>query len=940
MTKKPAATIRLLGANRSYADGAEEDVLSALELVTDHSDGSDELYSHAVDWPTTYHFSPRRSNLLRPFEIKKHHRVLEIGAGTGAVTRYLGETGAKVTALEGESIRAQAIAARCSDLANVEIVSGSLFDFDDPSGFDLVVIIGVLEYAGPATTDHRHQLDFLRHASGLLRPDGTLVLAIENQIGLKYLLGYSEDHLDQPWAGVEGYPGSPPICTVPKVTLGSLLDAAGLTTQRWYYPYPDYKLPRTILSEGAFDLPTSKELVDQLVGRPIQDLANPPSRFCDDRACHRVFLEAGLGPEVANSFLVAAARQDSALDGITDDTAIAWHFSSDRLKRWRRSQTVRRADGDLRLTASSTHPETTAAATTWLDHDPTKDDEFVLGQTLEQQALESSRNLDPDGLAKVIQRWHAILEEHETTAPDARDEDIPFAPRPGRAELPPEYLDASLSNFVDSGDAVVFIDREWRLDSPVDATLTRIRSLWYLALDLVVSGVSHPFGAHTSVNDLTIRLGELADLHFDQELIQSFITDEARIQEVVTGKPAERLETDLSDLGSTTRTEKEATNNLPVAQVRRDLIQLGEMLQGMESQAEGSRRYQASLEEQISSCGSRMLELEEEYRQLEHRFKIHQTANQEAATWAKNLETKNREMATWAKGLDAQNQEAAAWAKELEVQNQEAVAWAKELEVQNQEAVAWAKEIEAQNQEATTWAKEIEAQNQEATTWAKNLEAQNQKAAAWVKELEAQNQQTVTWAKSLEAQNKDATTWAKNLENHNQELTARARNLEAQNKETASWAKNLENHNQELANWAKDLEAQNKDATTWAKNLEAQNQETVKWAKSLEAQNKDATTWAKKLENHNQELATWAKDLETQIQEAQTRERDLIRTAAEAEEETVKTRADRTALELRVLGLAREVEDLRTWKGKVSSRPLVRLALALHQFISPVDTDD
>ncbi len=652
MTKKATPTIRLLGANRSYADGAEEDVLSALGKVADHSDGSDELFSHAVDWPTTYHFSPRRSNLLRPFEITKHHRVLEIGAGTGAVTRYLGERGAEVTALEGESIRAQAIAARCSDLANVEVVSGSLFDFEDPSGFDLVVIIGVLEYAGPATSDRRPQLDFLRHACSLLRPDGILVLAIENQIGLKYLLGYSEDHLNQPWAGVEGYPGNPAICTVPRATLGSLLGSCGLTSQRWYYPYPDYKLPRTILSESAFDLPTAKEFVDQLVGRPILDLANPPSRFCDDRACHRVFLDAGLGPEVANSFLVAAARHDAALDGITDNTAIAWHFSSDRLKRWRRSQTVRRTDGELRLTARPTFPEVTTDGPSWLSHDPNKDVEFVVGRTLEQQALESSRNLDPDGLARVIQRWNAILADNETTSSDGRDADLPFAPRPGRAGLPSEYFDASLSNFVDNGDAVVFIDREWRLGSLVDATLTRVRTLWYFAIDLVVSGVAHPFDAHTSVDDLAIRLAESAGLDFDRGLIEDFITDEARVQELVTGRPAERIEADLRNLGSTSRTEKEATSTLPVSQIRRDLVQLGGFLHGMESQAEDSRRYQARLEQEISSSGARMKELEGEYRGLEDQFK--------------RLETQNREVTDWAKSIEAQNQELAKWARNLE----------------------------------------------------------------------------------------------------------------------------------------------------------------------------------------------------------------------------------------------------------------------------------
>ena len=721
MTKKATPAIRLLGANRSYADGAEEEVLSALGRVADHSDGSDELFSHAVDWPTTYHFSPRRSNLLRPFEITKNHRVLEIGAGTGAVTRYLGERGADVTALEGEAIRAQAIAARCSDLVNVEIVSGSLFDFEDPSGFDIVVIIGVLEYAGPATSDRRPQLDFLRHACSLLRPGGVLVLAIENQIGLKYLLGYSEDHMNQPWAGLEGYPGHPAICTVPRATLGSLLDDTGLTAQRWFYPYPDYKLPRTILSERAFDLPSSKEFVDQLVGRPVLDLANPPTRFCDDRACHRVFLDAGLGAEVANSFLVAAARHDAALDRITDNTAIAWNFSSDRLKCWRRSQTVRRTDGDLRITARPTFPEATADGPSWLSHHPKKESEFVVGRTLEQRALEASRNLDPDGLAKVIQRWNSVLAEHETTPSEGSAEDVPFAPRCGRAGLPPEYFDSSLSNFVDSGNAVVFIDREWRLGSLVDAALTRVRTLWYFAIDLVVSGVAHPYDAHASVDDLTVKLAESAGLDLDRGLIEDFITDEARVQEKVTGRPAERIEANLRRLGSISRTEKETTSSLPVSQIRRDLVQLGGLLHGLESQAEDSRRYQARLEAEISSSGARMRELEDGYRRLEKIFR----------------------------DIETHNHEAAAWAKRLEVQVQDVTIWAGNLETQNQEVTNWARNLETQNQEVTNWARNLETQNQEVTTWARNLETQNQEVTNWVKNLETQIQQTQTREQDL-----------------------------------------------------------------------------------------------------------------------------------------------------------------------------------------------
>ena len=94
-----------------------------------------------------YHFSPIRSNLLRPLRIRPGMRVLEIGCGTGAITRWLGEQHAQVVAIEGNIRRARAAAVRCEGLASVEIVAGTLDDVPPDALFDLVVVVGVLEYS-------------------------------------------------------------------------------------------------------------------------------------------------------------------------------------------------------------------------------------------------------------------------------------------------------------------------------------------------------------------------------------------------------------------------------------------------------------------------------------------------------------------------------------------------------------------------------------------------------------------------------------------------------------------------------------------------------------------------------------------------------------------------------------------------------------------------
>jgi hypothetical protein len=77
--------IRTLDGQVSYADGSEERILGIINAAADRSSGSDELTAAITDWPSRYHLSPRRANLLRPLLLGRGMRILEIGAGTGVL---------------------------------------------------------------------------------------------------------------------------------------------------------------------------------------------------------------------------------------------------------------------------------------------------------------------------------------------------------------------------------------------------------------------------------------------------------------------------------------------------------------------------------------------------------------------------------------------------------------------------------------------------------------------------------------------------------------------------------------------------------------------------------------------------------------------------------------------------------------------------------------
>jgi len=592
--------VRLIGGEVDYADGSEDPVLEILEEADDRSTASDELARHIRDWPTRYHLARQRANLLRPLNLGPGTRVLDVGAGTGALTRHVAETGAGVVALEGTLPRARAAAARCDGLANVEVVCGPVDAFDDPAGFDVVLCVGVLEYAGEA---------LLQKLRTLTRPDGVVVVAIENQLGLKYLLGYGEDHLGEPWAGVEGYRGPPSAQaaggsggprTWSRRRLGGLLAQAGFPAQRWLFPFPDYKLPSVVVDESAYAEVDAPDFVDQIVRWPCSPLASDPSRVCDDRFAHRVFLEAGLGPEVANSFLVVAGHDAGAIDRRVDPEVAAWFFGGDRLRMWLGSKTFpARAEESLipgapwTVTSAALAPGDRLLQRGWLSQHRESRQPRVLGRTVEQDALDAL-DQGPAAVAEVVQAWRNQLRALETAVDgdpaDRPPPGHPFAGPSTRRLLPDDHLDVDLGNFV----AGTYVDREWRADGGVDADLVCLRALWSFAFAVVARGVRHPWPLSITVDELAQTLARMCGTAASDEAVERWRHAESVLQAKVRGLEAEEVRKELERVGAVSQVSPGSSRYLPFTSLRHTLARTYDHL------GETCRQLEQSLQAQVA----------------------------------------------------------------------------------------------------------------------------------------------------------------------------------------------------------------------------------------------------------------------------------------------------------------------------------------------------
>lgn len=307
----------------AYSDGdaAEQYILDALDTSNDLSSQSCELDGKVRDWPSAYHLSSRRANLFRGIDLSGVDRALELGCGCGAITRYLGEIGIRVDAVDGSRRRAEAARRRCKGLAEVNVICSNFNSLTLPDRcYDAVFIIGVLEYAKrfSESTKSPHDVvkELLQKLIGAVKQDGVILIAIENRLGFKYLFGANEDHIGMRYVGVYGYPDYGPhtaarqhgIRTYDKQEWHDILDGLDGTYHDFYYPFPDYKLPEVVLSDSYVQ--SDRHAFSALSRIDSQDSGSQWSPGIDEHLFWEAAAQGQYLDKAANSFAIVVSKSE------------------------------------------------------------------------------------------------------------------------------------------------------------------------------------------------------------------------------------------------------------------------------------------------------------------------------------------------------------------------------------------------------------------------------------------------------------------------------------------------------------------------------------------------------------------------------------------------------------------------------------------------------
>lgn len=283
----------------TYVDAAEDELLALFSAKKKR-----EIALEAASWPVRYHLDPRRSKIVDWYPFTAGAHVLEVGAGCGAITEALVRMNVEVTALELTEKRALINAHRNKAAKNLTVIAGNLADLEPTQRYDYIVCIGVLEYSALFIPGNQPFTEFLSSLKRHLKKGGVLLLAIENQLGLKYFAGAPEDHTGGYMDGLNDYPHPQTPRTFGRGELQELFVRAGFAETYFYYPFPDYKLPSIIYSDDYYPGQPGVKFPKNFLPTPV--VAMEREELFTEAAAMMILERNDLFREHANSFLVEA----------------------------------------------------------------------------------------------------------------------------------------------------------------------------------------------------------------------------------------------------------------------------------------------------------------------------------------------------------------------------------------------------------------------------------------------------------------------------------------------------------------------------------------------------------------------------------------------------------------------------------------------------------
>jgi len=210
--------------------------------------------------------------LLNWYDFKGNSRVLHVVKEEDAVTELLKQKGLQVDCISPMEL-----------FANVEL---------DKTVYDYVILINQME-------DCQEPQELLSACKKYIKADGTMLLGVDNRLGLRYFCGDRDPFTHRSFDGVENYRRTDVVngrC-YSKAEVEEFLGAAGFSDRKFYSVMPQLQCPQLIFAENY--LPK-----EDLAIRYFPMYHYPDVVFLEEEHLYTSLVQNGMFHAMANSYLI------------------------------------------------------------------------------------------------------------------------------------------------------------------------------------------------------------------------------------------------------------------------------------------------------------------------------------------------------------------------------------------------------------------------------------------------------------------------------------------------------------------------------------------------------------------------------------------------------------------------------------------------------------
>ncbi len=387
-------------------------------------------------------------------------------------------------------------------MGNVTVICAPFQEVLFPEKFDLVFCVGVLEYSASffsAPDPYSFALACIRKN---LNESGSLILAIENRLGVKYFVGDPEDHVGYAYEGLNGYPfHGDKVQTFGRSELESMLGES-FSELEWLYPFPDYKVPVCIVGHDFL----ARGFADQMISEVLSEkmLSSAVQAGMSMRLTALQLGKNGLLPELSNSFLVVASCKSSRNQAFPQQAIL---YSTSRRPQFRTETRV--VNSGLSFRAKKSRASNAQVGKYGSLSHQIAESEWHTGYSLHTTMLMSCRRTDFRNQLSLtgLDAWCGYVKGSSCE----------------NGFVVGELIDAIWSNvFVENGKCEI-IDREWVWSLPIKFEVLFIRAAYWFLCD---ANALYPKGGITKYSSGRKQiecLGDIVSVKISKRDFEDFI---------------------------------------------------------------------------------------------------------------------------------------------------------------------------------------------------------------------------------------------------------------------------------------------------------------------------------------------------------------------------------------------------------------------------------